>query len=464
MLLRLTLAAALLTLAISVAIGADLARACSCAPTDPRDRLADGEPAVIGEVEARRTVESTPAGEVFEYTVRVERGLNASLGPVVMIRGASNGGACGFRWEVGQRVGAFLWREGGNWTTGLCSLVSPAALAAATKPYPRARGRGRVALLLGGSFAGARVMALDRAGRVLGYGFGPGSVGELSVCPGARRSAELVHAGAGTTRVAVRELRTLRVLRSLPAPRATTALRCADRSGRRLFAAGVHYPRANPRGRVRIARLTRGGPRRVAAAGGDTVALTGTRAYVAGRSAVLAVDLATGRSANLASYPDAGAIAPGPFGTRLAVSGVRHRTRVFALPGGDLLGEVAGGVPAWLPDGRLLVSGTGGTHIYGADLAPLRRLPRLPASPGAVLANRAYGVARRRLYALDLVSGRRRGVTLPDPDTFALAPVPGAPRIHAPRTAPSPAAAATAACGRRMASLRARPSRPLARG
>ena len=37
-------------------------------------------------------------------------------------------GACGFTWEVGERVGAFLDREAAAWTTNLCSLVEPAEL------------------------------------------------------------------------------------------------------------------------------------------------------------------------------------------------------------------------------------------------------------------------------------------------------------------------------------------------
>jgi hypothetical protein len=167
---------------------------------------------------------------------------------------------------------------------------------------------------------------------------------------------------------------------------------------------------------------------------------------VADRSAVSAVDLSTGRSSRLASYPDAGAIAPGRGGSRLAVSGVRHRTQVFALPGGSRLGDVAGGTPAWLPDGRLLVRGTGGTHLYDADLAPLRLLPRLPAFPGAVARTRAYGLSRRHLFSLDLETGRRRLLELPDPDTYALEPVPGSPRMRAPRTTPR---IGTAAASRR---------------
>src|SRR5215217_4881230 len=135
MVIRLTLGVALVMLAVSVAVGADLARACSCAFIDPRDRLAEGEPAVIGKVVASTTAETSPSGEVVEYTVRVERAFNEPLGEEVRVRAETNEGICGFTWNVGERVGAFLTRSGEHWTTGLCSLVSPADLTAATKAY-----------------------------------------------------------------------------------------------------------------------------------------------------------------------------------------------------------------------------------------------------------------------------------------------------------------------------------------
>jgi hypothetical protein len=180
---------------------------------------------------------------------------------------------------------------------------------------------------------------------------------------------------------------------------------------------------------------------------GDTLALTRAAAYVAGRSSVTAVDLSTGRARRIASYPDAGALVPSPSGTRLAVSSARHPTRLLGLPSGTRLGEVPRGLPAWLADGRLLVSGPARTRLYGTGLALVRTLPRLRVVP-AILGTRAYGISRRRLVALDVESGRRRTVTtLPDPDTLALAPVPGAPRIDSPRVAPHPVSAARAACG-----------------
>ena len=341
MAVRLTLGLALVMLAVSVAVGADLARACSCAGIDPRDRLAEGEAAVIGKVTASKTAETSPSGQIVEYTVQVERAFNASLGEEVRVRGETNEGICGFTWKVGERVGAFLTRNGEHWTTGLCSLVSPRDLTAATKAYPRARGHGRLALLAGGNFAGARVMALGRDGRILGYGFGGGSADEIAVCPGARRAVELVRGPGRSSLVAVRDLRTLRVLRSLPAPPDTIALRCADRSGRKVFAGEVSYPRPHPLGMARIVRLARGGPRRIAAVPGDTVALTATAGYVAGRFWLRTVDLSTGAARRLAPYPDADLLVPGPRDARLAVSGARHGTTVLALPDGRPVGRVS---------------------------------------------------------------------------------------------------------------------------
>ena len=69
---RLPLAVTLILLAATTALGVDQAGACSCARLDPRDRLAEGDPAVLGEVVSRRAVGDEPFDSVYEYTVRVE--------------------------------------------------------------------------------------------------------------------------------------------------------------------------------------------------------------------------------------------------------------------------------------------------------------------------------------------------------------------------------------------------------
>ena len=93
---------------------------------------------------------------------------------------------------MGRREGIFIRRRACGWRSYGCDIVRGAALARALRPYRLPIGSGRVALLAGGSFGDARVMALDTRGRVLGYGFGEGETRAISICPGATRSAELV--------------------------------------------------------------------------------------------------------------------------------------------------------------------------------------------------------------------------------------------------------------------------------
>ena len=445
---RLPLAVALVALSLlatAAALRVDPAGACSCAGLDPRDRLAAGTPAVTGEVLSRRRLDEQPGDTTFEYTVRVERAFNASPGSEIVITSGSNSGACGFTWRVGQRVGAFLEEGEGRWTTNLCSLVEPAELERALDPYPRALGRGRVALLAGGSFTKSRLMALDRRGRVLGYGLGAGDVSEISVCPGSRRSAELVRSLASTDLVAVRDLRTLRIVHSRRAPKDTVELRCADRAGTSLFAAGVRYTRASPGGRVRVVRLTRRRASVIATVPGRTVALARGAAYAADSAQILEIDLSDGGARRLARFPDADSLAPSPDGTRLAVSAARHGVRMLELPTGRAIGHARAGQPVWSSADRVLVRGVGRPRLYDSELRPQRRLPGFRAGSQAPVGDLVFGVDGRRLVSLDLRRARRALVRLlPDQDTFALEAVPGAPLVRTRRVAPAVATASTA--------------------
>jgi len=143
------LALVTLTCAGAAGVTADRASACSCMLMDPAERLENREPALIGEVTARKPVDPSgdlPPGAMYEYTVRVERELNVDLPETITLSSYVNGAACGFEWKVGQRVGAFLYREADGWATNLCLLVRPARLTAAAdgrnrpvKPDPRLR-------------------------------------------------------------------------------------------------------------------------------------------------------------------------------------------------------------------------------------------------------------------------------------------------------------------------------------
>jgi len=259
-------------------IGADVAAACSCRPVDPRDRLREGVPAVIARVVGKETYTDPFFGEGYEYRLQVERGFNLSHGPELSVRTAVHERSCGVDWQVGQRVGAFLSHRKTGWHTSLCHLVDPGELERALLPYPRPIGQGRPALIAAGHYSEARLMALDGRGRILAYGFGKGTTERLSVCPGHRRLVELVQHGS-RRRVAIRRLRSLRVLRGVIVPRATNAVYCADKSGSAIFTAAVVYPTERSLGRIEVRAITGRRVRKAAERAGDVVAFAHSHAY-----------------------------------------------------------------------------------------------------------------------------------------------------------------------------------------
>jgi hypothetical protein len=439
----LLLAALLVAVAVTVALDVDDAGACSCAGTDPRDRLAKGEPAVIGRVVAKRPQADTLFGDPgFDYTVRVERALNADLGPEVTVTAGRRSPTCGLEWTLGERIGAFVRRFRDRWATNLCSLVAPGELRRAATPYPRALGRGRASLLAGGQFGSARLMALDRRGRIVGYGFGRGTTRRISVCPGSRRMVELVDSNSSST-LATRDLRSLRVLRSLEVPRSTIELSCANRSAKSVFAAAIDHPRGRRLGRVRLLRITKRRAVRLATKSGNVVAFGGDFAFVGGTRRVLAVDLRHRRTRVLAAVRDARLLAATPSGARIAVLDEGGLRVVDTATGGLRAVSVKNATAmVWLPRERLLVRRGRSATLYDVRLRRLRRYAFYRASGQARVGGRLFGVAPYRLVSIDLGSGRRRTeATLPDRDVLDLESVPGAPRIEtrsaAPRSATS---------------------------
>jgi hypothetical protein len=405
--------------------------ACSCVRQDPREWLADGKPAVIGEVVSKRPVGGEP-GPTYEYRVRVERQFNADLGAEITLTSASTEAACGFEWNVGQRVGAFLRRDGARWTTNLCLLVEPQKLEEGLLPFPEPLGRGRAVLLAAGDFGAARLMALDGRGRIVAYGKGQGATRQVSVCPGSRRLLELVDRGRGA-RLAVRAMRSMRVLRSVSVPRASHALRCQDPAGR--LALVSTYERR--RGQT-VARVLHVRGHRVDVAGmlpGEAVALGRRVAYVAGRDTVAALDLATGRTRTVGRVRWGTQIALSPGGRRVAVVD-SYGVRLIDLATGRTRVDPVGqwGPIAWLGRDRLLARlGGGRIRIYDAGLRALKTHGPYRAVGFARLGRRVFGINGALLVALDLVTGARRTVSeLPDEDIYDLDALPSRPRISAP--------------------------------
>ena len=103
------------------------AYACSCLPVDLERDLPKADGAVIGSVLEQRT-----EGERVVLLLRVENTYKGDINDRVEVSTGSNSAACGLNLPVGERVGLLLYREGGRWTSGLCSLVDPADFLALT--------------------------------------------------------------------------------------------------------------------------------------------------------------------------------------------------------------------------------------------------------------------------------------------------------------------------------------------
>jgi hypothetical protein len=426
---------ALIALAVAAAVGTPGAGACSCANLDPRDQLEKGRPALVGRVVSKTGLEDSRT----RYVVRVERALNVRLGREVAVVGWDDEGGCGFSWRVGQRVAAFLYRDRGAWTANLCTLARPAEIERALKPYPRPRGQGRLALLAGGSFGEARLMALDERGRVLGYGFGQGGVRAISVCPGSGAAAELVQRGR-TTLVAVRSLTTLEVLRSTAVHGSISQIHCADAASATVYAVGLSYSGRPVKGRARVLRIDGAGVATVFTAPAEQIGLGPGAAYIWSDRQVEAISLADGSRRPLVQMGLPEHIAPSPDGRLVAIQGFDERLRMIDLGGGapvtierDLVG-----VLAWIGPDRLLTRTGGRTFVYDTRLQLVRRYRFYRAYLQAPFGGGVFGTAYYRLVRLDLDSGRKDTVAiLPDRGIADLAGVPDAPLVDLPRRAPA---------------------------
>jgi hypothetical protein len=347
--------------------------------------------------------------------------------------------SCTFDWKVGQRVGAFLYRTRGRWTTGLCSLSTAAELERATRPYPGAVGRGRVALLAGGSFGDARLMALDARGRILGYGFGQGSVRRISVCPGGRVAAELLDRGRQRTLVAVRSLESLEVLSTADVPRHTTELTCADPAGATVYAGGIDHGGRPVRGRAEVHRVTGSTLTGVVDRPAEQLVLGPGAAYLWSRARILAAGLEDGGERTLVRMGQPHQMVPSPSGERLAVQGGDGRLRLVDLASGTVRsrGLRAAWAFAWLGPDRLIARIGTAAVVLDGSLRSQRRHEFGEAFGQATLENTVFGVDRYRLVQLDLDSGRTRtAARLPDRGIAELVAVSGGPEVDLPRRAP----------------------------
>jgi len=456
---------------VTVALGTPAAAAvdeCPCARPNPRAALAHGERAFVGTVTAK--VAQWDASNVprFRYTIRIERGLNTKATGEVAVWAQVGTPPCEVDWEVGQRVGSLLglppegrdtWKFG--WQVYGCQVVAPDRLLAAARPLRRPPGRGRPAFLAYGRFGDARLMALGPHGRVLGYGFGPGSVLDVAVCPGAERAVELVWRGKHGIEpfVVVRDLRSLKVVRSVQLwVLAADRVHCADRAAKEIYTGFVDSvvcidTPCKGRPHIVLHKIRGDLVSRAHSFDGGSFAFSGGYAYIGSPSRISQVNLRTLKARGLLDADMPRRLSPSPDGSRLA----------FDTPLGPRVMDPAtsrrrGSAPArygapftWLGNRRLLVSAasdapSASAGVFDDRLRLRRRLPYRTAT-GLPLSGALFNAFGGRLVAFGIASGTSRTVSvLPDPETKGLVQVNRGVPLRTKRRTPRIEASSSRSC------------------
>ncbi|HEX4929610.1 MAG TPA: hypothetical protein VFV62_02795, partial [Gaiellaceae bacterium] len=106
---------------MALALAGD-ALACTCAPVDLARDLPRADGAFIGTLLERDDREATST-----LLFRVEQVYKGDISNRVEVETARGGAACGIETPVGERIGLLLERDGGAWSSSLCSQVDPAA-------------------------------------------------------------------------------------------------------------------------------------------------------------------------------------------------------------------------------------------------------------------------------------------------------------------------------------------------
>lgn len=405
-----------LTVASLQVAAAPPAAACSCASTDARSGLADADAAFVGRLESR----PASSGDEWEegvYRFSVERAVKGPLGETVEVVAGTSSSACGLEFLAEDTtVGLFLHlRPDGRYGASSCGMVAPEELIAAAEPLPEPDGDPPPALLVATRFGDARVIGLDRDGRVTGYGRGEGSGLKLAMCSGGERFVELGFTnGEGETPafVAVRRLPDLALVSQIDAPAATgstatqrvvNSLSCRRSDGSDVLLGAVEGPEEARVGSV--VRVFDSGQLVVWRGRAEAVVISEVRnlAFLTARGpsghSLDALDLEAGTTESLATItPTAGmflgpftpnadetllaavAYSPDPVGGRpsliivVDLSSERAEVRVAELGSAGVAGTVE-----WVDDDRFVFAPSGGngdlTRVFDTQLRSTRAWP-----------------------------------------------------------------------------------------
>ena len=104
-------------LVVALLVPAELAGACSCARSSTRAASSRRQRRRSSDGSWRRRSSATTrsaVGEVYRYRIRVGRSLKRRLGRRIKLRQHTQSAACGFEWNEGQRVAAYLYGRRGQ--------------------------------------------------------------------------------------------------------------------------------------------------------------------------------------------------------------------------------------------------------------------------------------------------------------------------------------------------------------
>lgn len=115
----------------SLPLGAQSALACSCMAPDAQDLFANSDGAFVGTLIDSPGENGRPfanSAEQVPYLFEVEAAYKGEITSQVAVMSAISSASCGLSMQEGARASVFMWVDGGEWHSGLCSTMDAEAL------------------------------------------------------------------------------------------------------------------------------------------------------------------------------------------------------------------------------------------------------------------------------------------------------------------------------------------------
>lgn len=113
------------------------ANACTCLPlNDMKSVLRRSDGAFVGSFVASSADDTSPSWPFANYEFKVDAVYKGAIASEVIVRSGRDSAACGIAAREGDRIGLFLERKEGVWTSGSCAQVSAADMRqTGVRPY-----------------------------------------------------------------------------------------------------------------------------------------------------------------------------------------------------------------------------------------------------------------------------------------------------------------------------------------